>query len=209
MCLNLCLSHNLHVLIVADYFLKWTEAFPMRDQEATTIAEIFVWEVISYFGLPLSLHSDQGWNFESTVFSEMCRFLGVKKIHITPLHPQSDAMMERLTELSKHNSPNLLININEIGMSTYPQLLMIRLEWLQPRKWWAETSDYQLIFSLDSHLKKCLCTSLNMPDSCTAAWRIYTWEHMQSSKEWQDERVLQLVCSCSTTLSARRVCLLS
>ena len=67
----------------------------MVNQEATTVAEILVRKVISRFGVPLSLHSDQGRNFESTVFSEMCRLLGVKKTHTTPLHPQSDCMVER------------------------------------------------------------------------------------------------------------------
>ena len=69
----------------------------MRDQEATTVAEILVREVVSRFGVPLTLHSDQGRNFESTVFSEMCRLLGVRKTRTTPLHPQSDddGMVER------------------------------------------------------------------------------------------------------------------
>ena len=88
-------SGNRYVLVVADYFSKWTEAFPMTNQEATTVAEILVREVVSRFGVPLCLHSDQGRNFESTVFSEMCRLLGVKKTRTTPLHPQSDGMVER------------------------------------------------------------------------------------------------------------------
>ena len=88
-------SGNKYLLIVADYFSKWTEAFPMVNQEATTVAEILVRQVISRFGVPLYLHSDQGRNFKSTVFSAMCRLLGVKKTRTTPLHPQSDGMVER------------------------------------------------------------------------------------------------------------------
>ena len=91
-------SGNKYLLVVADYFSKWTEAFPMRDQEATTAAEILVREVVSRFGVPLTLHSDQGRNFESTVFSEMCRLLGVRKTRTTPLHPQSDGMVDRTLE---------------------------------------------------------------------------------------------------------------
>ena len=84
-----------YLLIIADYFTKWTEAFPLQHQEAPTVAEVIVKEVVSRFGVPLSLHSDQGCNFESAVFSEMCSLLGIKKT-TTSLHPQSDGMMERI-----------------------------------------------------------------------------------------------------------------
>ena len=88
-------SGNKYLLIVADYFTKWTEAFPLQHQEATKVAEVIVKEVVSRFGVPLSLHSDQGRNFESAVFSEMCSLLGIEKTRTTPLHPQSDGMVER------------------------------------------------------------------------------------------------------------------
>ena len=88
-------SGNKYLLIVADYFTKWTEAFPLQHQEATKFAEVIVKEVVSRFGVPLSLHSDQGRNFESAVFSEMCSLLGIEKTRTTPLHPQSDGMVER------------------------------------------------------------------------------------------------------------------
>ena len=33
---------NKCLLLMADYFTKWTEAFPMQNQEANTVAEIVV-----------------------------------------------------------------------------------------------------------------------------------------------------------------------
>lgn len=42
----------------------------------------------------MALHSDQGRNFESFVFAEMCRLLGIRKTRTTLLHPQSDGMVE-------------------------------------------------------------------------------------------------------------------
>ena len=86
---------NKYLLIIADYFTKWTEAFSIHDQEAITVAEILVKEVVSRYGVPLVLHSDQGRNFESNVFAEMCRLLGIQKTRTTALHPQSDDMVER------------------------------------------------------------------------------------------------------------------
>ena len=47
------------------------------------------------FGVPAELHSDQGRNFEAQVFGEVCRRLEVHKTRTTPLHPQSDGLVER------------------------------------------------------------------------------------------------------------------
>ena len=34
---------NRYVLVIADNFTKWTEAFPMSNMEAHTVAELFVY----------------------------------------------------------------------------------------------------------------------------------------------------------------------
>ena len=86
---------NRYILIAANYFSKWLEAYLLSNQEATTVAEVFVKQFAVQFGAPLMLHSDQEGNFESTVFSEMCRLLGITKTRTTPLHPESDGMVER------------------------------------------------------------------------------------------------------------------
>ena len=60
-----------------------------------TVADVIVKEWVSRFGVPIEMHSDQGRNFESAVFREMCSILNIKKTRTTPLHPQSDGMVER------------------------------------------------------------------------------------------------------------------
>uniref|UniRef100_A0A6M2DRM9 RNA-directed DNA polymerase n=1 Tax=Xenopsylla cheopis TaxID=163159 RepID=A0A6M2DRM9_XENCH len=86
---------NRYILVIADYFSKWTEAFALSNQETKTVAETLVEHVFRLFGVPLELHSDQGRNFESHVFKEICELLGVRKTRTTPLHPQSDGIVER------------------------------------------------------------------------------------------------------------------
>ena len=63
---------NKYMLIAADFFTKWMEAYPLVSQEAVTVAEVLIPEFISIFEVPLILHSDQGQDFESAVSSEMC-----------------------------------------------------------------------------------------------------------------------------------------
>ena len=89
---------NRYILVISDYFTKWTESFPMPNMEAATVARIIVEEVVARFGVPSSIHSDQGRQYESELFSEMCRVLHIKKTRTTPYHPQSDGMVERFNK---------------------------------------------------------------------------------------------------------------
>jgi hypothetical protein len=93
---------NKYILIAMDYFTKWPEAYVLPNQEAETVAKVLVVQFVSHFGTPVELHSDQGRNFESLVFSEMCKLLGIKKTRTTPLHPQSDGMVEWFNRTIEH-----------------------------------------------------------------------------------------------------------
>ena len=89
---------NKYILVLADYFTKWTECFPMANMETSTIAKIIMDEVISRFGTPGTIHSDQGRQFESNLFREFCKLLQIDKTRTTPYHPQSDGMVERFNK---------------------------------------------------------------------------------------------------------------
>ena len=88
---------NKYILVIGDYFTKWTEAFPMSDMEAGTVAKLFVNEFVVRYGAPACLHTDQGRNFESNLVKEICRLFGIVKTRTTPYHPQSDGMIERFS----------------------------------------------------------------------------------------------------------------
>ena len=85
---------NVNVLVVGDTFTKWIEAYAIPDQTSKTVAHKFVTEFVSRFGTPLELHTDQGRNFESSLFQEVCRLLEITKTRTTPYHPSSNGMIE-------------------------------------------------------------------------------------------------------------------
>ena len=60
-----------YILVIADYFSKWMEAFPIKNNCADTVADVLVEKIILRFGMPLVMHSDQGREFENglTVYS--------------------------------------------------------------------------------------------------------------------------------------------
>ena len=87
---------NSYILVVADYFTRWMEAFALPNQEATTVANKLVDEVFLRFSVPEQLHTDQGRQFESQLLHEVCKLLNIHKTRTTPYHPQSDGLVERL-----------------------------------------------------------------------------------------------------------------
>ena len=52
-----------YILVIADYFSKWTEAFPIKNKCTDTVADALVDKIILRFGMPLVIHSDQGREF--------------------------------------------------------------------------------------------------------------------------------------------------
>ena len=82
-------------MVVSDYFTKWVEAYPIRGMEARTVAETPVEGFISRMGVPMIIHFDQGRNFESRRFKQMCNLLGIKKTRTTALRPNSNGLVQR------------------------------------------------------------------------------------------------------------------
>jgi hypothetical protein len=85
---------NQYILTVQDSFTRWLEAIPINDISAQYILEKLEEHVFSRYGLPEQIHSDQGRQFTSEIFKEVCSRLGVKKT-ITPAYNPKSNRVER------------------------------------------------------------------------------------------------------------------
>ncbi|KAI3369367.1 hypothetical protein L3Q82_007468 [Scortum barcoo] len=72
-------SGNKYILVIMDQFTRWVEALPIPDQGAETMAKTLVNHFIACFGAPLELHTDQGRNFESELFKNICQLFQISK----------------------------------------------------------------------------------------------------------------------------------
>ena len=70
---------NRYILCVGDYFSKWVTAIALPNQEASTVANALVEHVFTIFGLPNTIHSDLGTNFQSQLITELCELLDIEK----------------------------------------------------------------------------------------------------------------------------------
>ena len=86
---------NKNILVISDYYTKWTHAVAIPDQTALTVADKLMTEFIAIFGVPIQIHTDQGRNFESHLFKQVCEILKINKTRTTPFHAQSDGQVER------------------------------------------------------------------------------------------------------------------
>ena len=89
---------NRFILTVTDHFSHWVEIIPIPDQSAETTARVILNEVIARFGCPLSIHSDQGSNYESKIFAELCEMLEIRKTRTSPRNPKCNGQTERFNK---------------------------------------------------------------------------------------------------------------
>ena len=87
---------NAYIVVMIDYFTKFPFAYALKEISAETVANVLMDQVICMFGVPMSLHSDQGSNFESNVFQALCSLVNMAKTRTTPYAPWSNGETERM-----------------------------------------------------------------------------------------------------------------
>jgi len=93
--LNITTSGNKYLLTFQNDLTKFSKAIPIPNQEATTVAREFVTKIICEHGIPETVLTDQGTNFLSEVFKNVCKLLKITKVQTTAYHPESNGALER------------------------------------------------------------------------------------------------------------------
>ena len=77
-----------------DFFTKWVEAEPLANIRNAN-AKRFVWRnIVTRFGVPQVLISDNGLQFDSKAFRRYCCELGITNRYSTPTYPQGNGQAE-------------------------------------------------------------------------------------------------------------------
>ena len=82
------------LLVAIDYFTKWVEAEALATITKSRI-QSFVWKnIICRFGIPLTIISNNGRQFDSQAFRDFCSGLCIKNQFSSPGHPQANGQTE-------------------------------------------------------------------------------------------------------------------
>ena len=78
------------LLVAIDYFTKWVEAEALATITEAKVQN-FVWKnIVCRFGIPRTIISDNGRQFDSRAFRFFCSNLGIKNKYSSPGHPQAN-----------------------------------------------------------------------------------------------------------------------
>ena len=90
------------LLVGTDYFTKWVETEPLaniRDMDAKR----FFWKnIVIRFGIPHTLISDNGLQFDSKAFRRYCYDLGITNRYSTPAYSQGNGQTEVVNKVIRN-----------------------------------------------------------------------------------------------------------
>ncbi|KAA3680865.1 uncharacterized protein DEA37_0003115 [Paragonimus westermani] len=84
-----------NLLTCIDRFTRWPEAIPLSNTSTVSVARAFVEYWVAHYGCPSTITSDRGTQFESVLFSQLTKLLGVHRARTTAYHPQANGLVER------------------------------------------------------------------------------------------------------------------
>ncbi|KAL4083017.1 hypothetical protein QTP88_028347 [Uroleucon formosanum] len=90
-----------YCLTVVDRFSRWPEVYFLKDITAESVAQALYEGWIVRYGVPETITTDQGRQFESTLFRATSVILGFKRIRTTACHPAANGLVERFHRVLK------------------------------------------------------------------------------------------------------------
>ena len=111
------------MLVGTDYFTKWVEAEPLANIRNTN-AKKFIWRnIVTRFGVPRTLISDNGLQFDSKSFRRYCCELGITNRYSTPAYPQGNRQVEAVNKVIVSGLKKRLDNAKGRWVEELPHVL--------------------------------------------------------------------------------------
>ncbi|KAL5548179.1 hypothetical protein UlMin_003410 [Ulmus minor] len=108
------------VVVAIDYYTKWVEAKPFPETTETRTTNFISKNIICRFGIPHSLVSNNGTQFNLAELRKLCLELGIKKHLSSVAHPQSNGQVEAVNKTIKRNLERKLEGSRNVWVEELP-----------------------------------------------------------------------------------------
>ena len=86
-------------MVGINYFTKWVKAEPLANIRDVDVKR-FIWKnIVTWFGTPRTLVSDNGLQFDSKAFRQYCLDLGIRNRYSTTAYPQGNGQTEAINKV--------------------------------------------------------------------------------------------------------------
>lgn len=120
--LNPC-ENKRYCLVLIDPFSKWTEAVPVKHNDAETVAKILLERIIPTFGIPQRLYSDNGTHFVNQIIDRLARQFDIELKNHCAYHPQSAGLVERTNGTIKQKLKKVMEQTGNNWMKCLPLVM--------------------------------------------------------------------------------------
>eukprot|EP00253_Pinus_taeda_P023333 PITA_23333 len=113
-------SQHRWILTATDYFTKWIEAIPTRQATDVVIISFLENNILSRFGCPSKLITDNAATFKSKRMIEFCNKYKIILVHSTTYRPQGNGLVES----SNKSLVNIIKKLLEINKKSWHKKLV-------------------------------------------------------------------------------------
>ena len=117
------MGNKRYLLVGTNYFIKWFEAEPwinIRDVDAKK----FVWKnIVTRFGVPRTLISNNGLQFDSKYFRRYYCDLGITNRYSTPAYPQGNGQAKAINKVIVSGLKKMLNDAKVKWVEELPHIL--------------------------------------------------------------------------------------
>ena len=88
-----------YIITATDCLTRWVKVTPMKDCTAATATKFLFENVVTRFGFPKFLISDQGTHFINKLIVELTTKFQIQHKKTTPYHPQENGTVEAFKKI--------------------------------------------------------------------------------------------------------------
>ena len=112
-------------MVAVDYFTKWVEAEALANIRDVDVKKFVRRNIITRFGVPKSLVSDNRLQFNSRAFCKFCSNLDIKNKYSTLAYPQSNGQAKATNNATVNGLKKRLEGTKDRWAKELPNVLWV------------------------------------------------------------------------------------